>query len=79
MVRERDAEKERESERERDSKRERKEILIPTIVQCRTSVPSKCLCFRKISQRRKNQHSFLRVFTPSWPDSRKVSITILFP
>ena len=45
LVREREAEK----DRERDKERERNQILLQVIVQCRTSVPSKCLCFRKIS------------------------------
>ena len=62
-------------ERERDIK----EILIEATVQGTISAPSRCLRFRRIWDTRQKPARLYKIFTPSWPDSRNVSITITSP
>jgi len=66
-------------ERESEIDGERKEILIQAKLHGMISAPSMWLCFWRYQTQGKNQHSVTRFFTPSWPHSRNVSITITAP
>lgn len=58
--------REKEAEKEGDGERERKEILIKAIVQCRTCVLSKCLCFRKVADTREKREFLAQILPSLW-------------